>query len=100
MRIAFVASVVAAAALFAGVASAHHNKWLFPPGQVLAKESALRQTFQAAGLNISVRCQGRDRARAKGGGYGYHHIVCVTSIGRIITFHFNARGQVIRTVSG
>jgi hypothetical protein len=88
----------------ATVSSAHNNRWLFPPSQVLVRQSALtwtlKQVFAGTGIPVSVRCRGLNRARMQGGGFGYHHIRCLTSVGRTITYHFNARGRVIRTRSG
>ncbi len=104
MRQALALSViVAAAALLSPAASGHNTPYLFPPHQVLVRQTALQYVLNnafPAFAPITVKCWGLNTAPMQGGGTGFHHIRCATGLNiPDFIYHLDAHGKMFVTRS-
>jgi hypothetical protein len=98
MRSLFAAIAAMIALALTSPAFGHHNRWAFGSSAPLQYKTMLENLNRYSPLKVHVQCHGAGRVRLQGGGRGWVHIVCFTSLGRTIIFHHTARGKIIRTV--
>jgi hypothetical protein len=91
-------ALLAYSAVRPSAAGAHSNGWAFGSSAPLMYKTMLENLNRYSPLKVHVQCHGAGPVRLRGGGRGWVHVVCFTSIGRTVIFHHNARGRVFRTV--